>query len=142
MTQAVEFSMIRRWIGGSKKWLSEFISSAPSNKSIVAVVVMGSVVRERGHRRSDFDLLVIYRGKRPAFRAPLEVDVRLAAVDHLDEQISEGHEVVCWALQYGSALYDSEFLWHRLQKSWAGRVPVAFGARSAHTGRKILVARN
>src|SRR6266571_1987853 len=105
MTQALKFAMIRRWIGGSKQWLSEFLDSAPSDRSIVAVVVLGSVVRERGHRRSDFDLLVVYRGKRPAIKAPLEVDIRFVAADRIEDQISEGQEIVCWALRFGTALY-------------------------------------
>lgn len=138
MTQAVKFSTIRRWIGDSKNWVSGLLDSAPSNTSIVAVVVMGSVVRERGHRRSDFDLLVLYRGTRPAIKAPLEVDIRFVAVDHLDEQISEGHEIVCWALQFGSALYDPELFWHRLQKSRAGRVPFPSAPEARARGEKSL----
>lgn len=138
MTQPVKSPTIRRWIGDSKNWLSQFLDAAPSDKSIVAVIVMGSVVRERGHRRSDFDLLVLYRGKRPAIKAPLEVDIRFAAVDHLEEQISEGHEVVCWALQFGSVLYDPEFFWNGLQNSWAGRVPLPSAVEAHARGEKSL----
>jgi predicted nucleotidyltransferase len=139
MTQALKFSMIRRWVGGAKQWLSEFLDSLPSNRSIVAVVVMGSAVRDRGHRRSDFDLLVIYQGKRPDIKAPLEVDIHLVLVDRAGELISQGHELICWALQFGSALYDPELFWHALEKSWAGRVPLPSASEARARGEKCLV---
>lgn len=138
MTQTERFGMIRRWIGGAKQWLSKFLDSAPLTRSIVAVVVMGSVVRERGHRRSDFDLLVVYRGKRPAIKAPLEVDIRFVEVDQMEDQVSEGQEIVCWALQFGTALYDPEQCWHRIQKSWTGRVPLPSMSDARSRGEKSL----
>src|SRR5947209_9810615 len=52
--------VVRRWVGDSHCWLTAFLESVP--RSIVAAVVMGSAVRERGHRRSDFDLLMLVRG--------------------------------------------------------------------------------
>jgi len=138
MTQTVKFAMIRRWIGGAKQWLSEFLDLAPSNKSIVAVIVTGSVVRERCHRRSDFDLLVVYRGKRPAIKAPLEVDIRFVAVNRVEDQISEGQEIVCWALQFGCALYDPELFWHHMEDLWAGRVPLPSAPQARARGEKSL----
>jgi predicted nucleotidyltransferase len=138
MRQAERFSMIRRWIGGAKQWLPKFLDSAPSNQSIVAVVVLGSVLRERGHRRSDFDLLALYRGKRPTIRAPLEVDIRLLPIERLEDQIAQGHEIVCWALQFGTSLYDPELFWHRLEKSWAGRVPFPSASEARTRGEQSL----
>lgn len=140
MTQATRFKMIRRWIGGSKKWVSSFLDSVKSNGAIVAVVVLGSVIRERSHRRSDFDLLVIYRGKRPVIKAPLEVDIRFVAADQIEEQILQGQEIVCWGLQFGAALYDPEHLWQRLQKTWAGRVPFP-SPEEAHSRAEAALSR-
>ena len=138
MAQPSQFAMIRSWIGASKQWLSHFLDRAPSERSIIAIVVMGSVVRQRVHRRSDFDLLVVYQERRPAIKAPLEVDIRFVSVDGIDKQISEGQEIVCWALQFGCALYDPKLFWHRMGRLWAGRVPLPSAAEARARGIKNL----
>src|SRR3972149_4097913 len=94
-----ELCVVRRWVGSSKSWLGSFLESLPSMPNIVAVVVMGSAVRDRGHRRSDLDLLILYRGKRPSFDAPLEVDIRAYPVDCIEEKLAKGHEIIGWAVK-------------------------------------------
>ena len=138
MTHTLEFPMIRRWIGGAKEWLSKFLASAPGLKSIVAIVVMGSAIRKRGHRRSDFDLLVVFRGKRPIIKAPLVIDIRFVSIDQIQDQISKGHEIVCWALQFGRVLYDPEHFWQKLANTWAGRVPLPSALDAQTRGEKCL----
>lgn len=138
MGQAAKFPMIRRWIGSTRQWLSAFLETAPSNTSIIAIVVMGSVVRDHSHRRSDFDLLLIHRGKRPSIKTPPEVDLRLVSTDRIEQLISEGQEIVCWALQFGSALYDPELFWHNLEQSWTGRVPFPSAREARARGQKTL----
>jgi hypothetical protein len=111
---------------------------APSNSSIVAIVVMGSAVRERGHRRSDFDLLLIYRGKRPAIKAPLEVDIRFLAIERIDDEIAKGHEILCWALKFGTALYDPQGYWDYLQQSWSNGIPLPSAVEARDRGQQAL----
>ena len=115
-----------------------FLAKVSSNESIVAVIVMGSSVRERGHRRSDLDLLVVYRGIRPAIDAPLEVDIRFHAIDRVDEQVAKGHEVLCWAIKFGTALYDLEGMWERLRESWSERVPLPSAKQARERGRQTM----
>jgi predicted nucleotidyltransferase len=115
---------IRHWIGNSRDWLSAFLADAARNPQLVAIVAMGSSVRGHVHRRSDFDVLVVHRGSRPSVKAPMEVDVRFASVDQLDELVSKGNEIVCWALMFGFALFDSQNRWERLQVAWSGRIPL------------------
>jgi len=138
MMQSERLSVIRRWVGGVKQWLSSFLEAVHFNESIVAVVVMGSVVRERCHRRSDFDLLLLYRGKRPVIKAPMEVDIRFISIEGLEEQICKGQEIICWALTFGSPLYDPELFWHRLESSWSGRVPYPSALDARERGEKSL----
>ena len=130
--------VVRRWPGDSERWLAAFLEAAASNSSIVVIVVMGSAVRERGHRRSDFDLLLIYRGKRPAIKAPLEVDIRFLAIERIDDQIAKGHEILCWALKFGTALYDPQGYWDRLQQSWSNRIPLPSAVEARERGQQAL----
>lgn len=123
---------VRRWVGSSRDWLTELLAMGRTLPQVVAVIAMGSAVRERGHRRSDFDLLLVYHGKRPRLKAPMEVDVRFAEVERLDELVGNGDEIVCWALKFGVALYDPENRWERLYSHWLDRIPLpsAFEAKA------------
>ena len=131
-------AVVRRWVGDSERWLTAFLEEAPSNSSIVSIVVMGSAVRERGHRRSDFDLLLIYRGTRPAIKAPMEVDIRFLTIERIDGKIAEGSEILCWALKFGTALYDPQRYWDHLQESWNNRIPLPSAKEAGDRGQQAL----
>ena len=138
---------VRRWVGDSKRWLETFLTAAPKDHSIAAIIVVGSAVRDRGHRRSDFDLLVLYRGKRPAIEAPVEVDIRLYPIEAIKTQLAAGHEVICWAMKFGTALYDPQGEWESLKRSWGHRLPLPSadeaakrGCRSLNTAKEMLSA--
>jgi predicted nucleotidyltransferase len=128
-------TVVRHWIGDSERWLSTFLKTVSTNPAIVAVVVIGSAVRERRHRRSDFDLLVIYRNTRPAIEAPLEVDIRLVPLEGIDEQIARAHEVLCWAIKFGEPIYDPTHVWGNLQESWSNRVPLPSASQAMDRAR-------
>lgn len=140
-------SAVRRWVGDSKSWLEWFLLAAQSNPSIVAIIVMGSAVRERGHRRSDFDLLVLYRGKRPVIAAPIEVDIRWYPIEKVESLLALGHEIICWAMKFGIPLLDAESKWAELKARWSGRIPLPSisealtrGQRSLQKAREMLDA--
>ncbi|MEX0614028.1 MAG: nucleotidyltransferase domain-containing protein [Pirellulales bacterium] len=133
-----ELGVVRRWVGNSENWLNSFLELVPSTPNVISVVVMGSAVRARGHRRSDLDLLILYRGKRPSFDAPLEVDIRAYPVDSVEDKLARGHEIIGWAVKFGTALHDRERLWHNLQSSWVERVPLPSAAEAAERGYKSL----
>jgi predicted nucleotidyltransferase len=136
--QTDSVAVVRRWVGDSKRWLAAFLEEAPSNSLIVAIVVIGSAVRERGHRRSDFDLLLIYRGKRPVIEAPLEVDIRFVSIEGISDQIAKGHEILCWALAFGTAIYDPERYWEHLQQAWNKRIPLPSAKEARERGQQTL----
>lgn len=131
-------TVVQRWAGDSKSWLQTFLLAARSNPAIAAVVVMGSAVRQRGHRRSDFDLLILYRGKRPTVTAPIEVDIRWFPATTVEKLLAEGHEIVGWAMKYGTPIYDPEGIWESLSASWHDRVPMPSAAEALERGRKSL----
>ncbi len=136
--QTDRVEVVRRWVGDSKRWLAAFLEAAPSRSSIITIVVIGSSVRARGHRRSDFDLLLIYRGTRPIIEAPLEVDIRFVALEGIDDQIVKGHEILCWALAFGTALYDPECYWEHVQQSWSKRLPLPSAKEARDRGQQAL----
>jgi hypothetical protein len=100
--------------------------------------VMGSAVRERGHRRSDFDLLILYRGKRPVIAAPIEVDIRWYPVEKAESLLAAGHEVVCWAMKFGVPLLDAEGQWECLKATWGDRIPLPSASEALDRGRRSL----
>ena len=131
---------IRRWVGNSKDWLNAFLVAVCADINIVSVIAMGSAVRERGHRRSDFDLLVAYREKRPYIDAPIEVDVRLYSADTVEEKLAGGNEIVGWAVRFGYPLYDTDQFWQIIEDKWKDRVPLPSASEAAERARKSLVS--
>lgn len=118
--------------------MKTFLKNVRPARSIVCLVAMGSAVRDRGHRRSDLDLLIIYGGKRPVMTLPVEVDLRMYAVDKAETQIAQGHEVLGWAMKFGIALYDPQKFWKSLRAKWRRRVPLPSASEAAGRARKSL----
>jgi predicted nucleotidyltransferase len=107
--------MVRRWIGTSEAWVSNLVDKAADDRTIIAIVAMGSAVRDRGHRRSDVDLLVLYDQQRPKLRPPIEVDIRYQPAKDVEQLVKSGHEIVTWALKFGVAIYDPNDFWASLK---------------------------
>ena len=131
-------AVICRWVGDSERWLAQFLEAVPSDPTIICVVIMGSAVRQRGHRRSDFDLLVVHRGKRPKIEAPIEIDIRFASIELAHAQINNGQEIVCWALKFGTAVYDPQGRWAHLREIWADRIPLPSATEARRRGEETL----
>ncbi len=136
--QIQDVQAVRRWVGSSKPWLSSFLGFAPSIPSIVSVVVMGSAVRPGTHRRSDFDLLVIYKGERPKLEAPAEVDIRQIPAERVNQLVSSGHEILCWALKFGTPVYDQNGFWQTMQESWIDHLPLPSASEARKRGKQAL----
>ena len=144
---AADLSVVRRWIGDSEAWVRHLLVIAHEHPGIVAVVVMGSAVRPRGHRRSDVDLLVVYDEVKPKLQPPVEVDIRYHSTRNLADLVIKGHEIVCWALKYGVPIYDPNGYWASFRKTWISKVGLpsaeearARATRSLKAGRDMLEA--
>jgi predicted nucleotidyltransferase len=135
---------IRRWPGlKSKPWVENFLASAAKEKPIVAIIAIGSAIRPRGHRRSDLDLLVVYREEKPRLRAPIEVDIRYFSIDSVDKQIAEGNEIAGWAIRFGLALYDPDGFWEALRAKWLDALPLPSAEEAMQrVSRSLKVARD
>jgi hypothetical protein len=90
------------------------------------------------HRRSDFDLAILFRGERPSIKAPIEVDIRMYPFESAEERLAEGHEIIGWAMKFGTALYDPESAWESLRIKFADRVPLPSASDAAERARQSL----
>jgi len=134
-----ELDTIRRWAGHSESWVTSFLRDVRACPSIVAVVAIGSAVRNQGHPRSDLDLVVLYRGQRPALSPPAEVDIRLYAIPSVEEKLATGHEVLGWAIQFGIPLYDPEGVWERWSRKYRHRVALPSAAQAADRAERAFL---
>jgi hypothetical protein len=68
----------------------------------------------------------------------MEVDIRFMSVESVDQQVAKGHEILCWALKYGTALYDLEGVWSSLQTEWENRIPMPSAKEARERAEKTL----
>ena len=106
------------------QWTESFLDSARDDLSIAAVIAIGSAVRPNA-AAADLDLLVICReplnlkGSRP-----MEVDLRVYRVDDVDRLISEGHDVLGWAVKFGQVLFQRSGYWDMTLSRWENDLPL------------------
>ena len=106
------------------QWTESFLDSALDDLSITAVIAIGSAVRPNA-AAADLDLLVICReplnlkGSRP-----MEVDLRVYRVDDVDRLISEGHDVLGWAVKFGQVLFQRSGYWDMTLSRWKNDLPL------------------
>lgn len=131
-------AVVRRWVGGARDWVTDFLVAASADSSLVAIIAMGSAIRARGHRRSDFDLLILYQGTRLTIKAPLEVDLRLLSTDCIETEIAKGNDVLGWAIKFGVSLHDPQGYWGRLQEAWRVRLPLPSAAEARRRADQSL----
>ncbi len=133
---------VLRWpTGRSKDWTFRFVNSARANRSIVAVVAVGSAVRP-GVSSADLDLIVIRADTGPfGDMAPLEIDLRNYSAADVDAQIASGNDLLVWAIKFGKALFQRNHYWDKLVNSWRDRLPLPSRAvareRAASAHRRL-----
>ena len=125
MTRTTAEQCIRRWpTPAAKNWTAAFLKSARRNKNVLAVVAIGSAVRE-GVQSDDLDILVLCECAQDLReRAPLEIDFRKFDARSVDREIESGHDILGWAVVYGRVLYDRKRTWLNFVERWRGRVPL------------------
>ena len=116
---------IYRWpTTRARRWLDGFLTRAKGDPNILAVVAIGSAVRE-GVASEDLDLIVLCNCVRTLReRPPMEVDLRAFDATTADARIQAGHDLLGWAVVFGRPLFDRCETWRRVEKRWEGRVPL------------------
>jgi hypothetical protein len=117
------------------------IDSARVNRSIVAVVAIGSAVCPNV-TSADLDLIVICANTGSLTdRAPLEIDLRDYSAADVDTQIASGNDLLGWGIKFGKALFQRDHYWDRLVNSWRDRLPLPSAAvarnRAASAHRRL-----
>lgn len=137
---------IRRWpTRQARDWVEDFLERSRNEPNTLAVVAVGSAVRE-GVASEDLDLIAVCTDVR-AFRerAPLEVDLRTFQASDLDAKIGQGNDLLGWAIMFGQPVFDRGGTWRRLVRCWSGRVPlpnpVVAGARATRTRKRMMEMR-
>ncbi len=138
--------VIRRWpTEKARRWVSSFVKDARQNPRIVAVVAVGSAVRD-DVPSADIDLVVICSELTDCSpKAPIEVDLRAYAVDEIEEKVESGHDFLGWALKFGIPVVQKNHFWDRLRSRFAGKIPLPSSAiarrraaRSDSNARELL----
>ena len=132
---------VRRWpTPRARRWTLDFLRRARDNPDVVAVIAIGSAVRDNVPS-DDLDMLVLCRAKETLCeRAPIEVDLRAYDVDDVDRQVAGGRDLLTWAILFGRPLLDRFQTWENIVARWRMRVPLP-DARVARSRAAATLAR-
>ena len=116
---------IYRWPSSrAREWVEGLLNRARQDPNILAIVAIGSAVR-KGVESEDLDLIVVCEcAQTLRERAPLEIDLRAFDVSSVDARIEAGHDLLGWAVTFGRALFERRRTWQRIERRWAGNVPL------------------
>ena len=137
---------IRRWpTQRAHDWVDGFLRRVPGDANILAVIAVGSSVRE-GVASEDLDLIVLCADARSfRERAPLEIDLRAFSASDVDAKIEAGNDLLGWAVMFGRPVFDRWGEWRRIVKGWSGRVPLPDPAvaksRATRTRKRMMEMR-
>lgn len=116
---------IKRWpTPRAKMWTSGFLRDVKDDANVVAVVAVGSAVRQ-GVRSVDLDLVVICEKVEDVrVRAPIEIDLRSYPLEQVPRQLAHGNDLLGWAVKFGKVLFQRNGYWDSLSESWRDRLPL------------------
>lgn len=117
--------LICRWPSlKAKRWVETFVQTACSDPSLAAVVLLGSLVRPV-KQVNDVDVLYIYKEK--ATQCPgrsIDVDLRAYSQEDVRSLLTEGNDLLGWAIRFGYLLCEKDFYWTHLREEWLDRLPL------------------
>jgi hypothetical protein len=108
----------------ARRWVSAFAKRACADPNTLALVAIGSLVRNV-MTVQDADLLYIYKSNRPeVLDHPLDVDVRAYDGGEVSGLIAAGHDLLGWAVRYGRVICEHDQFWSRLEARWRSGTPL------------------
>ena len=137
---SVDRSVCRWPTARAREWTLDFLHRAQGDTNVVAIIAIGSAVRDNVPS-DDLDLLVLCRERdRLCERAPIEVDLRAYNAGDVDRQIADGRDLLTWAILFGRPLLDRFQTWERIVDRWQARVPLP-DPRAARSRAAATLAR-
>lgn len=122
----------------AKQWTKAFLESAKEDENILAIVAIGSAVRQ-AVTSVDLDLVVISVDNMvPNIRPPIEIDLRTYRSNQLDALIREGADLPGWTLMFGKILFQRNDYWDNLVSSWKDRIPLPSHEIAVTRARKAI----
>jgi hypothetical protein len=95
--------IIKRWpTPTSRRWVHHLVSTAENDSRILALVAIGSAVREVS-ASADVDILVIYADQPLDVRSPIEVDMRQYSDAQAEDLLTKGHDLLVGRLASGAS---------------------------------------
>ena len=132
---------IKHWPSDkARRWTEELVESAAANASIVAIVAIGSAVRDT-RTASDLDLVLVHDQHAPRLKPPIEIDVRSYPKDDVPDLVDGGHDVLGWAILFGKCIFERNQYWRELKGRYEGRVPLPSASTSlkrAQRAQKVV----
>lgn len=108
----------------ARRWVENFVQKVPELKDIEVVLAIGSSVRAVKPRQSDVDFIVLHHGEKPEIiTPPIDVDIRFFNVHRVEKLISEGNDLLGWALRFGKPVYDPNGFWSVIIAKWRAKAP-------------------
>ena len=144
MTLPAATNGILRWpTERSREWLTTFLRHAEHDHNLLAIVAIGSAIRN-GVESDDLDLLAVCRDRQALReRAPIEVDLRKVDAERVDADIRGGDPLLVWAVRFGRTLFERERVWADLSERWRESLPLpdpAVADRRAEAAGKFMEA--
>ena len=114
---------IRKWPSKrARYWSGEFIKNASKQANIKAVIVVGSAIRKVRHV-ADIDFIVIYDNNKPILNSPpIDVDIRAYDENQVQKLLSEGHDLLGWAIKLGCLVFERNNYWTKLRSQWINKL--------------------
>lgn len=131
--------IVLRWpTPASRLWLRKFLREASSDENVLAIVVVGSTIRRRVES-DDLDLVILCEDRTQfRYKSPIEVDLRTFAISTADDELSHGHELLGWAVKFGSPIFDRRDTWRKLASRWRDRLPLPDPVRARRRAATAL----
>lgn len=123
ITESPSLECVRKWPSKrARKWSEEFVWSAAKQSNIKAIIVLGSAIRNVS-KIADIDFIIIYSNIKPKLNSPpIDVDIRAYDKSIVAKLLSEGHELLGWAVKLGCVVYERNRYWTNLRSNWVDRL--------------------
>jgi hypothetical protein len=115
--------VIKRWpTRNAQRWFRQFLSDAAEDTNVVAVIAIGSAVRDSVDC-DDLDIIAICRSKAAFdYRAPIEVDLRSFEATSVEEELESGDDLLGWSVRFGKVLFERNRYWTKVWERWCDRI--------------------